>query len=91
MERRYARNPVTTLESKRDEITRSIASYENKIAQAKADLARTNAAIRIFEIGGDTSFVAPYIDIYRIFKRGEMAAICREALASGLRIPANLL
>ncbi len=75
---------VTTLKGKRDEITRSVASYEKKLAQARADLAQINAAIRIFEAGGDTSgFVAPYVDIYRMFKRGEMAAICRDALANG--------
>lgn len=46
---------VTTPKSKRDEITRSIAAYEKKIGQAKADLAHINAATRIFEIGGDMS------------------------------------
>jgi hypothetical protein len=74
---------VTTLKRKRDEIARSIAVYEKKIAQAKADLAHVNGAIRIFEQGGEGAFVAPYVDIYRMFKRGEMAAICREALAAG--------
>lgn len=75
---------VTTLKSKRDEITRSIASYEKKLGQARADLAHINAAIRIFEISGsEGEFVAPYVDIYRMFKRGEMAAIARAALADG--------
>jgi hypothetical protein len=79
---------VTTLKGKRDEITRAIVNYENKIAQAKVDLAHINAAIRIFEIGedgptGDAQHVAPYVDIYRMFKRGEMVAICKAALAKG--------
>ena len=79
---------VTTLKSKRDDITRAIVNYENKIAQAKVDLAHINAAIRIFEIGEDTpaeagKTVAPYVDIYRMFKRGEMVAICKAALAKG--------
>jgi hypothetical protein len=79
---------VTTLTHKRDEITRAIVNYENKIAQAKVDLAHINAAIRIFEIGdepmGDAGKnVAPYVDIYRMFKRGEMVAICKAALAKG--------
>jgi hypothetical protein len=39
---------VTTLKSKRDEIARAITNYENKIAQAKIDLAHVYAAIRIF-------------------------------------------
>lgn len=42
---------VTTLKFKRDEITCAIVNCENKIAQAKVDLAHINAAIRIFEIG----------------------------------------
>ena len=75
---------VTTLKYKRDEITRAIAAYEKKIAQAKADLAHINAAIRIFELGdAEGKFAAPYVDIYRLFQRGEMVAICREALTTG--------
>jgi hypothetical protein len=79
---------VTTLKYKRDEITRAIVNYENKIAQAKVDLAHINASIRIFEIGDEptqdaSQHVAPYVDIYRMFKRGEMVAICKAALAKG--------
>lgn len=74
-----------TLKRKRDEITRSIAEYEKRLNQAKADLAHINAAIRIFAQNGEGAFVAPYVDIYRMFKRGEMAAICREALQTGPR------
>jgi len=79
---------VTTSKGKRDEITRAIVNYENKIAQAKVDLAHINAAIRIFEIGEDGpaeggNNIAPYVDIYRMFKRGEMVAICKAALAKG--------
>jgi hypothetical protein len=79
---------VTTLMHKRDEITRAIVNYENKIAQAKVDFAHINAAIRIFEIGdepmGDVGKnVAPYVDIFCMFKRGEMVAICKPALTRG--------
>ena len=75
---------VTTLKAKRDDIARSIAAYEKKLAQARADLAHINAAIRIFELGdAEGRFVAPYVDIYRIFRRGEMAAIAKAALADG--------
>jgi hypothetical protein len=77
-----------TLKRKRDEIARAITNYENKIAQAKVDLAHINAAIRIFEIGeddgeGTNRQVAPYLDIGRMFKRGEMVAIAKAALANG--------
>jgi hypothetical protein len=77
---------VTTLKSKRDDITRAIAAYEKKLGQARADLAHINAAIRIFELGdAEGKFTAPYVDIYRLFQRGEMSAICREALKDGPR------
>jgi hypothetical protein len=76
-----------TLKRKRDEIARAIVNYENKIAQAKVDLAHINAAIRIFEIGdegiGQAKNVAPYLDISRMFMRGEMVAIAKAALANG--------
>lgn len=73
-----------TLKRKRDDITRAIAAYEKKLNQARADLAHINAAIRIFEHGdAEGKFVAPYVDIYRMFKRGEMVAIAKAALADG--------
>lgn len=72
-----------TLRNKRDEIARSIDDYEARLAQAKADLAHIDAAIAIFATGDDAKAVRPYVDIYRLFKRGEMAAICREALKAG--------
>jgi hypothetical protein len=76
-----------TAKTLRDEITRAIINYENKIAQAKVDLAHINAAIRMFEIGdegiGQAKNVAPYLDIARMFKRGEMVAIAKAALANG--------
>ena len=42
-----------------------------------------DAAIAIFATGDDSLAVTPYVDIHRLFKRGEMAAICREALKTG--------
>jgi hypothetical protein len=73
-----------TLRRKRDEITRTIAEYEKRLNQARADLAHINAAVRIFAHGdAEGKFAAPYVDIYRMFKRGEMASICREALKAG--------
>lgn len=73
-----------TLRSKRSEIARAIDDYEKRLAQARADLAHIDAAIAIFAAGGDGNvIVQPYIDIHRLFKRGEMVAICREALKTG--------
>jgi hypothetical protein len=72
-----------TLRNKRDEIARAIDDYENKLAQARADLAHLDAAVAIFATSGDAVAVVPYLDIHRLFKRGEMVAICREAFKSG--------
>jgi len=40
---------VTTLATKREEIIRSIESYEAKLDQARADLSHINAVIVLFE------------------------------------------
>src|SRR3954468_18217 len=72
---------VTTLKSKRDEIAASIAAYERKLAQARADLAHINAAIKIFEASGDPADMARYVDVKRIFKRTEVSEICKAAMA----------
>jgi hypothetical protein len=74
---------VTTLRRKRDEIEASIANYEAKLAQARADLAHINAAITIFEASGDASTLACYVDLHRLFKYGETTSMCKAALASG--------
>jgi hypothetical protein len=74
---------VTTLRYKRAEIERSIANYEKRIAQAQSDLAHINAAISIFEASGDPKGFPAYVDIHRLFKRGEPIALCKQALAQG--------
>jgi hypothetical protein len=72
---------VTTLRSKRAEIVSSIAQYEKRLAQARADLSHGNACIALFEATGDRESTTPYTDIYRVFQRGELTAICKAALA----------
>jgi hypothetical protein len=62
---------VTTLRYKRAEIEKSIAEYEKRIAQATADLSHINAAISIFEASGDPKGFPAYVDLHRLFKRGE--------------------
>jgi hypothetical protein len=74
---------VTTLRSKREEIVSSIKLYEDRIKQARADLAHVTACIKIFEASGDTQDMPRYVDVYRLFARGEPIALCKEALASG--------
>jgi hypothetical protein len=74
---------VTTLRHKRAEIEKSITDYEKRIAQATADLAHINAAISIFEASGDPKGFPAYVDIHRLFKRGEPIALCKQALTDG--------
>ena len=74
---------VTTLRSKRTEIVSAIANYEKKLAQARADLAHITAAIAIFEVSGDPADTAPYVDVHRLFRRGEAIDLCKAALAHG--------
>ena len=72
---------VTTLLAKRDEIERSIANYEARLEQARADLSHVNAVISIFEAAGDRDTTTAYTDIHRLFQRGELVTICKAALA----------
>ena len=54
-----------------------------RLAQARADLAHVTAGITIFEASGDGEDVSSYVDTHRMFARGEMVRLCKEALASG--------
>ena len=74
---------VTTLRSKRAEILASISLYEKRLAQARADLAHVTACIAIFEASGEGEELSSYVDTHRMFARGEMIRLCKEALASG--------
>jgi hypothetical protein len=73
---------VTTLRRKRDDIQAAIESYEAKIETAKRDLAAVNATLRLFELSGETLQFPAYVDLGRLWKRGEIVAVCREALAA---------
>jgi hypothetical protein len=74
---------IETLEKKRNEILRAIAGYEEKIGQAQADLAHINATISIFGASYDGEATRPYVNLAGLFKRGEMVAIAKAALADG--------
>jgi hypothetical protein len=74
---------VTTLKSKRTEIISSIAQYEKRLAQARADLSPVNACIALFEASGEPGALTPYVDTHRLFARGELMRLCKDALASG--------
>lgn len=72
---------LTTLRRKRSEVEGFIAKLERQIDTAKRDLSAINATIRIFEVNGEPSEFPAYVEIHRLFKRGEMTAICKAALA----------
>ncbi|WP_339831189.1 hypothetical protein [uncultured Parvibaculum sp.] len=69
---------MTTLKTKRHQIEAAIAGYERALNQARADLSHVNACIAMFDASGAA---APYVDLHRLFKRGEVVGICKDALA----------
>ena len=44
---------LVTLRRKRDAINEAIKLYEDKLAQARRDLANVSATIRLFEVGDE--------------------------------------
>jgi hypothetical protein len=72
---------LVVLRNKRTEIERAIAAYEKKIEAAKLDLAHVNATLRMFEAPEGRTEFPVYVDTLRLFKRGEIVAICKKALA----------
>jgi len=71
---------LSTLRRKRDEIEAAIVTYESKVEDAKRDLAAVVATLRLFELNGEPQEFPAYAAIGRLWKRGEMVAVCREAL-----------
>ncbi len=71
---------ATALRSKRDELERIISSYEAAIRAAKRDMAHVNATLELFERGVQNAYPSR-LAIVRMFKRGELFALCNGALA----------
>jgi hypothetical protein len=74
---------VVMLRTKRDKIRDVINAYEKRLNQAQADLAHVNATLRLFEVTGDPNDFPPYLDLSRVFRRGETTDLCLGALKSG--------
>jgi exonuclease VII small subunit len=72
---------VSTLCSKRDELERLISSYEKSVAIARSDLAHINATLELLERDDVKTTYASRLSIVRMFKRGEILALCQAALA----------
>ena len=73
---------VTTLRTKQEEIQRAIVGYEARLNQARADLAHITAAIAIFEATGAPGDMQAYVDVHRLWKRGELIRLCKGFLES---------
>jgi len=71
---------VTTLSNKRDELERIIGSYERTIEAARRDLAHVNATLQLFESEGVPNAYPSRTNLVRVFRRGEIFAICKAAL-----------
>jgi hypothetical protein len=71
---------LTTLRRRRDEMEAAIRAYEKKVESLRRDLAHVNATLRMFEINGEHEVFPVHMDLNRLFKRGEVFAICRQAL-----------
>jgi len=71
---------IFQLRRKRNEIRDAIASYEIKLREARADLAAVLSTLRLFEVTGDPADLTPYMDLNRLFRRGETTELCIAAL-----------
>ncbi|WP_026607741.1 hypothetical protein [Methylocapsa acidiphila] len=71
----------TMLRSKRAEIEDAIVAYEKRLIEARANLAHITATLRMFELTDDLASLPAYVDLGRLFKRGEVVSICFAALA----------
>ncbi|MDP2296173.1 MAG: hypothetical protein Q8M24_12020 [Pseudolabrys sp.] len=72
---------ITTLETKRDAIERTIAAYEARIEAAKRDLSHVNATLAMFAGPEGRKQFPAYMDTGRLFKPREIATLAKAALA----------
>ncbi len=70
------------LRKKREQVIKTISGYERALKEAQADLAHITATLRLFEVATDTTDFPPYVDLNRVFRRGETTAICRAAIVA---------
>lgn len=73
---------INTLSTKASELEGHIAKLERDIAHAKNDLAHVRAAMVLFEAPRENGQPA-YMNINMMFRRGELAALCKTALQGG--------
>jgi len=71
---------LSILRRKREEIEAVIAVHEAKIEAARMDLAAVEKILRLFDPDAGRDQVAAYFELGRLWKRGEIVAVCRDAL-----------
>jgi hypothetical protein len=71
---------VHALRTKSDEIRAIIRKYEALLRRAQNDLAHVNAALKIFAATRKPEDYPSYVDLTRVFRRGETTNMCLEAL-----------
>ena len=71
---------VSTLNAKQAEIESYIRQLEKQLDQARHDLAHVNATLRLFEVNGERTEFPVYVTLKRMFSRGELPRLCREAV-----------
>src|SRR5665213_2890164 len=74
---------VSTLRAKRDAIAAAILNYERQLERARSDFTHVTAALTIFEASEEPGSNRVYVSLYRYFRYGEIATMCRALLASG--------
>jgi hypothetical protein len=74
---------ATTLRRKRKDCERIAALYERQIARVRADIEAIDATISVLEGSGDPKKLAAHVDVYRLFRTGELIALCKTALQDG--------
>lgn len=74
---------INTLQTKADKLNGLIGKLERDLEQARVDLSHINATIRLFEAPETGAQFPMHQNLDRLFKRREVANICKEALADG--------
>ncbi len=72
---------VSALQDKRDRIKAAIAAYERELEKARRDLVNVNAVLSMYAREIDPDGTSAKVSVAMVFKRGEIFALCKSALA----------
>lgn len=73
---------INTLRTKDDQLEAFIAKAERDIDRARKGLAHVHATMTLFEAPRENG-QSSYMNVNALFRRRELAALCKEALARG--------